>query len=1030
MRMHFSLRPRILRALAVALVALPLAAPTAHPQYFGRNKVQFDRFNFRILPIDHFDIYFYPAESLAVTDAARMSERWYHRHSELLNFRFNKNPLIFYADPPDFQQSNVIEGMIEQGTGGVTEGAKDRVIMPFTGSYADNDHVLGHELVHVFQYRIAESMKGGLTNIERIPLWLIEGMAEYLSLGREDANTAMWLRDALRRNDLPTIQQLTTNPRYFPYRYGQALWAYIGGTWGDERVARAFRTSLELGPDAGFQRALGMSTDSLSKEWHAAIRREYGPVLAGRTPPNEVGRAVVSAKTEGGLAVSPVISPDGRYVAYFSGRGLFGIDLYIAEVATGRIVRQVTSTVESSHFDALSFISSAGTWSPDGTRLAAVVYADGDNELVILDAVGGGTERRIRIAQIGGMADPAWSPDGRTIAFSGLKGGISDLYLYDLETRQTTQLTNDKEAQLHPAWSADGRTLAFATDRGEETDFSRLRYGSMRLAMMDVATREVRLIQRLGRGKMINPQFSPDGNSLYFVADPDGVPDVYRLDLQGGAVARLTSVATGISGITLLSPALSVARRTGDVVFSVFDRQDYSIRALTAQQASGSGVTSPAGLATAAILPPASGLPSSTVSRNLTSPEVGLPPPFQVASKPYSSSLSLDYVGGPTVGASFGGTYGGGLVGGIAFGFSDMLGDRILQTVVQAQGEIKDIGGSLLYLNRSRRWNWGVQGYHVPLLGAFATYENVPVNVGGQPVTGTIYTQIVQRVFYENLSLVTQYPFSTTRRLELSAGMDRIAFDLQVDSFVVVGGQVLDQWRTDVPAGTALTFATGGLALVGDNSFGGYVGPIAGGRYRFEASPAFGSLNYTTLLADYRKYFFLRPFTLAFRGFHYGRYGRDAEHPRQQELFVGQPGLIRGYDVGSFDPSECQATAGDQGCPVFTRLNGSRILAANAEFRIPLFGSSRFGLLDVPFLPLEVAPFVDMGAAWNKGNDPSDRIGWRFDRATDERVPVFSAGITARTNLLGFAILEAYWVRPFQRPGKSSFWGFQIIPGW
>lgn len=138
------------------------------------------------------------------------------------------SPLILYADQPDFQQTNVIGGFIGQGTGGITEGARERVIMPFTGVYAETDHVLGHELVHVFQYRIAKAAAGGLRRLEGIPLWLIEGMAEYLSLGPDDPNTAMWLRDALRREDLPTLTQLTTDPRFFPYRYGHAFWWFVG----------------------------------------------------------------------------------------------------------------------------------------------------------------------------------------------------------------------------------------------------------------------------------------------------------------------------------------------------------------------------------------------------------------------------------------------------------------------------------------------------------------------------------------------------------------------------------------------------------------------------------------------------------------------------------------------------------------------------------------------------------------------------------------------------------------------------------
>ena len=148
----------------------------------------------------------------------------------------------------------------------------DRMVLPLTGSYAESDHVLGHELVHEFQYDIVKSKSSPGASLERLPLWLVEGMAEYLSLGGEDSHTAMWLRDAVVRNDLPTIKQLNDGRKYFPYRYGQALWAYIGGTWGDETVPRVYRSSLSVGFDAAIERVLGMSSDSLSTRWRNAIR--------------------------------------------------------------------------------------------------------------------------------------------------------------------------------------------------------------------------------------------------------------------------------------------------------------------------------------------------------------------------------------------------------------------------------------------------------------------------------------------------------------------------------------------------------------------------------------------------------------------------------------------------------------------------------------------------------------------------------------------------------------------------------------
>ncbi|HEY5415425.1 MAG TPA: basic secretory protein-like protein, partial [Gemmatimonadaceae bacterium] len=224
---------RILLILAAIAVALTACTSRAGAQYFGRNKVQYEHFKFEILHTPHFDVHYYAAEKPAAEDAARMLERWNARYSDLFNHPLSaRKPIILYADQPDFQQTNVVSEQLDEGTGGVTESMLDRMVLPLAGSYAESDHVLGHEMVHVFQYDIAQSGAIRGASLDRLPQWLVEGMAEYLSLGGQDSHTAMWLRDAVLRNDLPTIKQLTDGGKYFPYRYGEALWAYIGGTWG------------------------------------------------------------------------------------------------------------------------------------------------------------------------------------------------------------------------------------------------------------------------------------------------------------------------------------------------------------------------------------------------------------------------------------------------------------------------------------------------------------------------------------------------------------------------------------------------------------------------------------------------------------------------------------------------------------------------------------------------------------------------------------------------------------------------------
>jgi outer membrane protein assembly factor BamA len=224
----------------------------------------------------------------------------------------------------------------------------------------------------------------------------------------------------------------------------------------------------------------------------------------------------------------------------------------------------------------------------------------------------------------------------------------------------------------------------------------------------------------------------------------------------------------------------------------------------------------------------------------------------------------------------------------------------------------------------------------------------------------------------------------------------------------------------------ALNLFQSSLALVGDNTFFGFTSPVQGERFRLEVEPTLGTLNYQNLLVDYRRYLLLRPFTVAGRVFHLGRYGKDGEDDRLTPFFIGYSTLVRGYSSGSFDPAyECTSTDGGD-CAEFDRLLGSRILVSNLEIRFPFIGTSQYGLINFPYLPTELSLFLDAGVAWTRDESPE----FRFDTETLDRVPVLSAGTSARVNLLNALVLEAYLAFPFQRPEKDSIFGLQIAPGW
>lgn len=1008
---------RTLRRLALCALVVTLAAPgvaRAQGGYFGQNKVQYKKFDFKVLKTDHFDIYYYAQEEPAARMAARMSERWYARLSQLLTHELRgRQPLILYASGPDFRQTNTIEGDIGEGTGGVTEAYKRRIILPFAGPLEATDHVLGHELIHAFQYDISgTNVNTNTAGALALPLWFIEGMAEYLSIGPDDPHTAMWMREAARREKLPNIKDLD-NPKYFPYRYGHALWAFIGGKYGDRAVGSLLRAgAVAKDYDEAFQAVLGVDAKELSTLWHDAEFQAYRPIAETTKMPASIARGVITtAGGRGNLNVSPEISPDGTRVMFFSERDLFSVDLFLADVATGKIIRKVTDTATDPHFESLQFLGSAGAWDASSKRFVFPGVSKGQPVLTIVNVANGDREREIRIKELDEIFNPTWSADGQRIAFSGLVGGLNDLFVYDLSSDTLKRLTNDAFAELDPAWSPDGLRIAFATDRFT-TDLEKLAPGRLRIAILDVASGDVREVAGFRDAKNMGPQWTSDGRGLIFLSDRQGVTNIYRVSLAGGEPTQLTNLLTGVSGITELSPAMSAAG--GRIIFSAYEEDGYNVYALeTEAQTTGSALVQLPRYA--GFLPPRTSA-EGPVATALASSTAGLPPNAEAATDAYRPKLSLDFAGQPSigVGADPFGTY---AAGGVSFLFSDILGNHLLATSAQVTSRFDEFGGSAFYLNRTHRWNWGVSVGQIPYVSrGFETGT-------ARTADGDVYIENEYRILQVDRSAqgVLSYPFSRAQRFEVSGGLRQIGLKQDVTSrtFSLATGQQLTEDRADLASFPTLNLGEASAALAYDTSIFGATSPIRGSRYRFEVSQSGGSLTYTGLLADVRTYVMpVRPFTFAFRGMYYGRFGRDGENERLPALFLGYPGLVRGYDPGSFEAGEC-GRQDDGSCPAFDRLVGSRVAIGNAELRFPLlglFGAKNF----YGPLPIEMALFTDVGMA--SGTTTSLQF------SGGDREWVKSIGAAARMNLFGFAIGEVAYVKPLDR-ARGWLWQFSLRPG-
>jgi Tol biopolymer transport system component len=990
--------PKRVALLAVVFLTALGSAWEAGAQHFGRNKVEYVDFDFHILETEHFDVYYYPAEEKAARMAAQMAERWYARLARVLEHELDgRQALILYGSQPEFAQTNVVSHFLGEGVGGVTELARRRIVMPFATTLRETERILGHELTHAFQMDLARRYRGGLT----WPLWAVEGLAQYLSIGASDPETAMWLRDAVRWDLLPERQQDAAR-EFSPYRYGHALWAYMAGRFGDG-VAPGILKARDAGSlERRIKAVTGLELQQIFDDWREDANAHYARTAQPGSPKPPAGW---SGGRNGRMLLGPSLSPDGRRAVFFSERDRLSLDLFLADTESGEITRKLATTAATARVESLQALRSAGAWSPEGDRYAYPAIERGEPALVLIDIDGREPQRTIRLRQFGQVLTPSWSPDGRTIAFSALTGGTTDLYLYDVGTGAITRLTDDAYGDVQPEWSPDGRQIAFVTERFS-SDTSGLRFGRCGIAIMDVDSGRVRPASAFERGRHVNPQWSPDGASLYFVADPDGVSNVYRLDLDSRDVARLTNVAGGVSGLTPTSPALSVARSAPVLAYTVFRAGKYDIEFMRDGARRGEpGPAEPAADATR--LPPAS-RSAGIVEAVLADTAAGDTRAAEIPSRKYAPTLFLEALGPPHV-TSGSGPFGSFVRGGGSVLFSDLLGERKLAVFAQAGNRLRDLAIRVQFLNRERRWNWGALAEVEPSLRRLPrTWSG---EIDGAPAL-TMQTHYFERMQVRAAGLLA-YPLDRARRFEFELGARHTAYRRSVRSVVrsLVTGRVLERDMADAPADAPATVGEASAAYVHDTSVFGPTSPILGARSRFEVASTIGELSVTRLLLDYRRYLMpIRPYTIAFRGVHIGQYGPDAHDARLLPTFLGSRQFLRGYGWGSVDCKLDDAGA----CSGFDELLGSRLLVGNLEVRAPILGLKSRELRYSP-VPLEGFVFADAGMVWHRS--PA------FSAASGHRRLVRSFGAGVRLNAFGFPI-QVGAVRALDPP--STGWSFDF----
>lgn len=835
-----------MKKILLLMVLLPLQ--WAHP--FGKNKVTYYQYDWYVLESEHFLIYVSDLDRSLSNLILHTAEQAWQEHARSFGYSpVSRIRVMIYPNQVDFQQNNITPGFIGQGTGGFTEFIKGRVVMPYSADYADFSHILSHELTHAFQGHTWGRGQMGITALLdiNVPLWFIEGMAEYASIGL-DFEAEMMVSDALYHGNLPSLMQLSylnlLPPEYyfFVYKEGQMFYYFAEQQYGPGILPRI---NSSITSNRSFALVLtnvfGKDLEALNEEFFDFLKARYMPDSLQQQNITQAARRIL--RKDSRFNMNPVYIDEDR-IAFISDRLLYP-SIVMADRSTKKLKGLIKGGFDENYLEfyygGRNHLSVAR-----GQTLCFVSRSGGKDAIQLLDI----KTREVQTLELPFRViySPQISQDGSRIVFSAVEDQQADIYIYQLIDGSLTRITRDEFFDTQPRW-LDSDRIVFSTSR-----FHPSQEGNRDLVVFDLQTRMT--VLRIDSGVSDEyPTVSEDGRRLGFIS-MGRHPSLLVYDLESGETSLELSTRGGIMAPQFGPSNRIVLTAYRDNSFNIYEYKPHFTNQID-------------------------WVAVDNLETNTSESVLYYTRDLLQSTSPYRLSLSIDnLIGAFALNTSLQGMA---LIG--IMDVSDLLGDHRFRLVLDSQIRIQTnffdyINADLTYVNEKYRLDYGFRLFNFSnFFYEFHTFESFTLLERSYAWSAGLYA-------------FASYPFSTFARLDLTLGLRGYKY---IENVSQIGTNYVYEFSYQ-------NRETLRLAWVYDATLWDYTGPVDGIRMEASAEQALGifsnALEYTRLIFDYRHYILLFPnYSLAYRAVLGKSLGRDRD---RYPFTVGGFNSIRGYDVFQF----------------------------------------------------------------------------------------------------------------------------------